>query len=80
MMGFTVFFSIDFLNKGGVPAGGWLFVTKLRYMRLLGLEVWGRGGVTMRFLGVETSIKTTNTTTRTSTIITRQQQIIIIGK
>ena len=57
-----------------MPAGGRLLVTKRRYMRLLGLGVWGRGGVTMRLLGVETSIKTTNSTTRTSTIIARQQQ------
>ena len=49
-------------------------MTKRRYMRLLGLGVWGRGGVTMRLLGVETSIKTTKNTTRTSTIITLQQQ------
>ena len=56
MMGFTVFF-YSLLNKGGVPAGGRLLVTKRRYMRLLGLGVWGRGGVTMRLLGVETSIK-----------------------
>ena len=57
-----------------MPAGGRLLVTKRRYMRLLGLGVWGRGGVTMRLLGVETSIKTTKNTTRTSTIITLQQQ------
>ena len=57
-----------------MPAGGRLLVTKRRYMRLLGLGVWGRGGVTMRLLGVETSIKTTNNTTRTSAIIARQQQ------
>ena len=72
-MGFTVFF-YSLLNKGGVPAGGRLLVTKRRYMRLLGLGVWGRGGVTVRLLGVETSIKTTKNTTRTSTIITLQQQ------
>ena len=80
MMGFTLFL----LNKGGVPAGGRLLVTKRRYMRLLGLGcgggrvspcgVWGRGGVTMRLLGVETSIKTTKNTTRTDSIITLQHQ------
>ena len=43
MMGFTVFF-YSLLNKGGVPAGGRLLVTKRRYMRLLGLGVWGCGG------------------------------------
>ena len=36
--------------------------------------VWGRGGVTMRLLGVETSIKTTKNTTRTDSIITLQHQ------
>ena len=46
-MGFTLFL----LNKGGVPAGGRLLVTKRRYMRLLGLGVWGRAGVTMRGVG-----------------------------
>ena len=76
-MGFTLFL----LNKRGVPAGGRLLVTKRRYMRLLGLGVWGspcgvwgRGGVTMRLLGVETSIKTTKNTTRTDSIITLQHQ------
>ena len=58
MMGFTVFFYSLFEHGGGVPAGGRLLVTKRGYMRLLGLGVWGRGGVTMRLLGVETSIKT----------------------
>ena len=75
MMGFTVFFYIVFFfNKEGVPAGGRWLVTKRRYMRLLGLGVWGRGGVNMRLLGVETSLKETENTTRTSTIITLQQQ------
>ena len=65
MMGFIVF-----LNKGGCACGGTrLVVTKRRYMRLFGLGVWGRGGVTMRFFGMETSIKTTKNTTRTSTKI-----------
>ena len=62
-MGFTVFFYSLFSNTEGVPAGGRWLVTKRRYMRLLGLGVWGRGGVNMRLLGVETSIKTTKNST-----------------
>ena len=45
MMGFAVFLYI-FFNKKGVPAGGRRLVTKRRYMRLVGLGLWGRGVLT----------------------------------
>ena len=46
MMGFAVFLYSLFFNKKGVPAGGRWLVTKGRYMRLVGLGLWGRGVLT----------------------------------
>ena len=84
MMGFTFFF-YSLFEQGGCACGGTVACDKTSVYAasrsggcggggVSPCGVWGRGGVTMRLLGVETSIKTTKNTTRTNTIITLQQQ------
>ena len=83
-MGFTLFF-YSLFEQGGCACGGTVACDKTSVYatsRSGGVGeggchhagCGGGGGVTMRRLGVETSIKTTKNTTRTNTIITLQQQ------